>query len=201
MNVRRSLVWIPLLVACGCADVRMPNAIQKEQFAHIVSAVNLQARERPPVTEREAVRLTEIRRVATQGLRIGEIKIKHKGLPEKAIPPATDYESVHHETCVYEEDVEAELALRKVFEPFVQKAKSLAPLVGQSIGGGGLLTIILGLLNGRSKLKRSEHRKTLALGQMFKVAAENVKKTKLAEALEGTEAQDEYRESQKAGKA
>jgi hypothetical protein len=177
----------------------MVNAIQKEQFQHIVSTVEDQARERPPVTEREATRLTEIRRVAKQGLRIAEIEIKHKGLPEKAVPSATDYEAVHHETCVYEEDVEAELALRRTFEPFIKKGKSLLPFAGNALGGGGLLAMVLGLLRGNRKLKRSAIKKTVALGQAFKVLGENVEKDKLSKELEGTEAQEEYRERRNGG--
>ncbi len=192
--MRTSTMIALCLLAAGCADVRMPNAVQEAQFAYVVTAITEQARERPPVTLPEAERLTAILRVATQGQALAKVKLKLSGNPDKSVPAATDYEAVHHVTRVFEEEVEAELDWRKRLEPFIPKPGGMA--VTDILGGGGILALatgVLGLLRGRKNLQRSVTRKTLALAQMFEVAGKNIEKPKLAEALDGTEAQVEFR--------
>ncbi|KKL17950.1 hypothetical protein LCGC14_2480410 [marine sediment metagenome] len=144
--------WL-LLLPLACIDVSMPNAVERAQFAWIAGAVQEQARERPPSTEREAERLTEIKLVALDGVELAKLDLKRSGHPNRPVPRPTDHAAVRFETERYAEDVEAEAAWRGLLEPFTSGWGLGAT---DAVGGGafGVLGVVVTAL--LRKLRRKD---------------------------------------------
>ena len=175
-----------VVLLVGCADVRMPNAIMHEQFSIIKENVEEQARERPPETEREAARLTEIRRMSTQGTELARISLKLSGKPDRPVPSPRDYAAVHHETKTFEEDVDADMFWKDAIKPFIPKAGH-----GLALGGGGVFAIGMSLLKMFTD-NRKMKRKDKALGAMFAFAEAHSDKSTRERELALPEVQAEY---------
>jgi len=183
--MRRSLVTIALLLT-GCVDLSMPNAIENAQFSYIKEAVDEQARERPPETEREAKRLTDMVTVASQGVELTRVELKLFGPTDVDVPDARDFSAIYHATKVFEEEVNAENRWKGMVAPFLQKAG-----LGNVIGGGGALTIGMSLLKiflDKKKLQRKDN----VLGKMFEFAGAHADKDTLKRELSDPEIQAEY---------
>jgi len=177
------------LLLTGCADLSMPNAIQQKQFAFISESMEEHARERPPATPTEAKRIENVINVARQGLKIASIELKLHGKPARAVPEATDFIEVHHETMRFEEEVEEDLAWKGLVEPFLpQSGNALA------LGSGGVFTIGMALLKmftDRRKMKQKDR----ALGQMFAFAEAHSDVETRERELGSTDVQAEYAKS------
>jgi hypothetical protein len=182
----RTILAIIGLLLVGCADLSMPNAIEHKQFAYIREAVDEQARERPPETEREAKRLTDIATVASQGVELTRIELKLFRPPVVDVPDARDYVAVYHATKVFEEEVDADNQWKGLIEPFLPNSG-----LGNVIGGGGALAIGMSLLKiflDRKKMQRKDK----ALGAMFAFTGAHVDKGTIKKELSIPEVQAEY---------
>lgn len=194
--MRRYLSILVLFSGCS-ADMRMKASIQAGQARFIQESTCAQVAARPPETMEEAERLTAIVRVAQQSERLSRIEIRHKGSPNREVPAPTDYEAIHHETMVYEEAVDAELAWKDAIKPFLPSGNGKLMGIANGGGVGVLVTALVGLWTRSRKQKKvtgeSIKKKDMALAQMFEVAAKVIPKDRLKKELDGTEAQAEYR--------
>lgn len=142
--------WL-LLLPLACVDVSMPNAIEHAQFAWIAEAAEEQARERPPTSEREAKRLTEIKSVALDGVEMAKLDLKRSRHPSRPVPRPTDHAAVRFETERYAEDIESEAAWRGLLQPFTS---GWGFGTTDAVGGGtfGILSVVVAAL--ARKLRR-----------------------------------------------
>jgi len=174
------------MLLAGCADLSMPNAVQRAQFVFIQETVVEQVRENPPTTATEAKRWTNIANVAKQGVELAEIELRLHGTPDGEVPNPLNHSAVHHVIRTFEEEVETDLFFKGIVEPFLPKAGN-----GLALGGGGVVAIGMTLLKMFTD-KREMRRKDSALGKMFAFAEAHTDAETRQRELGSSDVQAEY---------